>query len=178
MSHLSLLTRQSYVMDATSFKQLILPHSDAMFRKAYYVTADRDDAMDAVQEAIAALWEHRHELSSVRDIRSYALATAKRQALTLLRRRTATSDISTIAIAYLDPNSDTAQQIEHSDELSIVKKLMESLSPKERLIMKLRAQAECSIDEIASITGLTDDNIRQILSRSRRKLKELYNNFV
>lgn len=166
------------VMDSTTFKQLILPHSDAMYRMAYYVTADRDDALDAVQESVASLWEHRSELSGVQDVRSYAVTTAKRHAITILRRRTNPTDSMDSATMVPDPDADTALKVEHSDALSKVRSLMESLTPNEQQVIRLRSQAECSISEIASITGLKEDNVRQLMSRARRKLKELYSKII
>lgn len=170
--------RQLNVMDSTTFKQLILPHSDAMYRMAYRVTADRDDALDAVQESVASLWERRGELSDVQDVKSYAVTTAKRHAINILRRRTGSTDPLDSATMVPDPDADTARRIEHSDTLSKVRSLMESLSPNERQVIRLRSQAECSISEIASITGLNETNVRQLISRARRKLKELYGKII
>jgi len=173
-SHNTAVQRLLIVMDSTTFKQLILPHSDAMYRMAYYVTADRDDALDAVQESVASLWEHRGELSGVQDVKSYAVTTAKRHAINILRRRTNPTAPLDSATMVPDPDADTALRIEHSDTLSKVRSLMESLSPNEQQVIRLRSQAECSISEIASITGLKETNVRQLISRARRKLKELY----
>lgn len=178
LSHIGSVTRLIVVMDSTTFKQLILPHSDAMYRMAYYVTADRDDALDAVQESVASLWEHRGELSAVQDVRSYAVTTAKRHAINILRRRTFATDPMDYATMVPDPDSDTASRVEHPDMLSKVRSLMKSLSSNEQQVIRLRSQAECSISEIASITGLKEDNVRQLISRARRKLKELYNNII
>ena len=165
-------------MDPKSFKQLILPHSDAMYRMAFYVTGDRDDSLDAVQESVASLWEHREALYQISDLKAYALTTAKRHAIDILRRRPGMSMTIDSLSAHPDPDADSGRQTEHADTLSRVRELMKSLTPNERQIIELRSQADCSIDEIASITGLKEDNVRQVLSRARRKLKELYKKII
>ena len=146
-----------------------------MYRMAYYVTADRDDALDAVQNAVASLWENRDELDRVTDMKAYAIVAAKRHAIDLIRRRMHKAESIDSASACADPDADTMRRIEHADALSKVKILMESLNRNEREVMRLRSQAECSVKEIASITGYSEENVRQILSRARRKIKELYN---
>ncbi|MCM1504021.1 MAG: sigma-70 family RNA polymerase sigma factor [Muribaculum sp.] len=166
-------------MDTVSFKQLVLPHSDAMYRTAFYVTHDRDDALDSVQESVADLWEHRDALEGVADIRAYVMTTVKHHALDLLRRRPfAGESIEDAGAAIPDNSADTASRVEHSDTLAKVMDLTSSLSDNERRILLLRSQSDCSVDEIASVTGLKEDNVRQILSRARRKLKELYKKII
>jgi RNA polymerase sigma-70 factor (ECF subfamily) len=54
--------------------------------------------------------------------------------------------------------------------------LMSQLPPQQQEVMKLRTWGDCSLQEIAEITGMSHDNARTLLSRARRKLKELYNN--
>ena len=149
-----------------------------MYRMAYYVTNDRADALDAVQETVASLWEHRERLSDVQDIKAYVLTAAKSHAIDILRRRMHAVDPIDAHGAYPDPNADTMKRLEHSDTLTKVRELIKSLTPGEQQVLKLRSQAECSISEIASVTGLKEDNVRQLLSRARRKLKDLYKKII
>ena len=54
-------------MDSTTFKKMILPHYEEMYRVAYIILEDRHDAFDAVQEAVVKRSEeHTSELQSQR----------------------------------------------------------------------------------------------------------------
>lgn len=44
--------------------------------------------------------------------------------------------------------------------------------------MRMNALEGQTPDEIAGITGLNAGNIRQILSRGRKKIRELYNKYT
>ena len=55
---------------------------------------------------------------------------------------------------------------------------MNKLPEQQRQVLQLRAFNECSFEEIESITGLTSVNVRTLLSRGRRRLKELYNQVI
>lgn len=73
---------------------------------------------------------------------------------------------------------DIRKIIEGREKLQIVKALINNLPEQQRNILKLRAIGECSFEEIQKLTGLSDVNARTLLSRARRRLKELYNNYI
>jgi len=52
---------------------------------------------------------------------------------------------------------------------------MEGLPATQQLVMKLRHMDECSMEEIEQITGLTAVNIRVLLSRARKTIREQLN---
>ncbi len=162
-------------MDTVSFKRLVLAHSDAMYRTAFYVTHDRDDALDSLQESVADIWEHRDALEKVSDIKAYLTTTVRHHAIDIIRRRPYLGEpIEATGTNSPDNGTDIALKVEQADTLAQVMELTKSLTYNERRILLLRSQADCSVGEIASVTGLKEDNVRQILSRARRKLKELY----
>ena len=60
------------------------------------------------------------------------------------------------------------------DALILANKLIKQLKPQQQRILTLRSREECEMAEIANLTGETEDNVRAILSRSRKKLKEMF----
>ncbi len=146
-----------------------------MYRYAYFILYDKDDALDAVQSAIATLWEKRNSLSSVDNLAAFCITSAKHQAIDILRKRPR----SIITLDEITEQEDTTPSVsdtmEYSESLDKVKSILSTFSPVQQEIMRLRSQAECTVEEIAYITSMTEDNVRQVLSRTRRKLKELYN---
>lgn len=146
-----------------------------MYRYAYFILYDKDDALDAVQSAIASLWEKRNSLSSVDNLAAFCITSAKHQAIDILRKRPR----SIITLDEITEQEDTTPSVsdtmEYSESLDKVKSILSTFSPVQQEIMRLRSQAECTVEEIAYITSMTEDNVRQVLSRTRRKLKELYN---
>ncbi len=162
-------------MDAKSFKHKVMPHYDLMYRYAYFILYDKDDALDAVQSAIATLWEKRDTLASVDNLAAFCVTSAKHQAIDILRRRPR----SVVTLDEITEHEDTAPTVtdtlEHVENLDRVKSILSTFTPVQQEIMRLRAQAECTVEEIAYITSMSEENVRQVLSRTRRKLKELYN---
>jgi RNA polymerase sigma-70 factor (ECF subfamily) len=160
-------------MDATTFKEIILSRYGDMYRMAYAIVQDSDDAKDVVQDAVARMWVHRRELTGVESPGAFCTTTVKRVAIDLLRARSRRPD----AVEQIDdesaPRTDAHAGIEDADILRQVERMLDALPPNQREVIRLRSHADCSIDEIASITGLTQANVRQLLSRARRSLKQL-----
>jgi RNA polymerase sigma-70 factor (ECF subfamily) len=58
------------------------------------------------------------------------------------------------------------------NEAFLMKELIDQLPPKEKNVITLYLLDEFSYEEIEHATGLKQGNIRQIVMRGRRKLKE------
>jgi RNA polymerase sigma factor (sigma-70 family) len=67
-----------------------------------------------------------------------------------------------------------AQGIEADDIKEKVERFVARLPEKQRRIMTMRMQG-ATTDEIIEATGLSVDNVRTILSRTRQLIKEFYN---
>ena len=52
--------------------------------------------------------------------------------------------------------------------------LIEKLPEQQKEVMKLRHYSECSMEEIVDLTGISATNVRTILSRARKKIKEQF----
>lgn len=64
--------------------------------------------------------------------------------------------------------------VEGKEALGNVLKLMRLLPETQRKVVELSSVRGLSNAEITDITGLSDENVRVLLSRGRRRLRELY----
>ncbi len=160
-------------MTAEEFKSKVMPYHQAMYVAARMILGDDDDAADVVQETMITLWQRRQRMVGIDDLKAYSVAAAKHKAIDSLRRKVERAELS-----VLDKNTDDSQdqfrRLSESDELNKVKNLMNQLPENSRKVLELRAYADCSVEEIEEITGLSGSNVRVLLSRGRKKLKELY----
>lgn len=163
-------------MDSSAFKHLLLPHYRRMYSTAMVILRNSDDANDAVQEAFTRLWERRDELPNIDNSEAYCVTTIKRICIDRLRSKTVTINDITEDTLLISDNSDI--HADNRESLQLVTLLMNQLPEQQRQVLQLRAFNECSFEEIESITGLTSVNVRALLSRGRRRLKELYNQVI
>lgn len=163
-------------MDSSAFKHLLLPHYRRMYATAMVILRNSEDASDAVQEAFTRLWERRDELPNIDNPEAYCVTTIKRICIDRLRSNTVAINEITEDSLLISDDSDT--QADNRESLQLVTLLMNKLPEQQRQVLQLRAFNECSFEEIESITGLTSVNVRTLLSRGRRRLKELYNQVI
>lgn len=74
-------------MTDQEFRADILPLQDAMYRVAFILLRNEEDAADIVQDTILKLWQKHKELSRSQNHKAYCLTAARNNALSLLRSR-------------------------------------------------------------------------------------------
>lgn len=155
-------------MDSKTFQLTVVPLYRELFAVAVSLTRNRDVAADIVQETMVKLWNNRARLDSISSPKGFAIATLRNTAIDWLRRQ---PDEFTLDEAY-----DTASTAPPPDPdgIAVINNILASLPPTQQRVIELNAFDGHSPAEIALITGLTADNVRQLLSRGRRKIKELY----
>ncbi len=161
-------------MDATDFRHIVMPHYRPMYRLAYAILGNSDDAQDAVQEAVAKLWHKRDALPDESKALSYCLTTVRNCCADMLRMRRHVPITDDLREMCPDDMTDLSQTIESRDTLNKVIDLAATLPEAQQEVLRLRSYGDYSLQEIAEITGTSYENARTLLSRARRRLKELY----
>ena len=153
-------------MDAAEFKQQFLPYHRKLYRTAFRLTENPQEAEDMVQEAYLKLWNKRDELAGVLNTEAYCV--------TLVKNR---PDEDGHAPEELNLPTDTniAREVEQRDEVNQVRRLIGRLPEQQKRVILLRDVNDCSFEEIEQATGLNAINIRVLLSRARKKIREQYN---
>lgn len=163
-------------MDSSAFKRLLLPHYRRMYATAITILRNSDDASNAVQEAFTRLWEKRDDLPNIDTPEAYCVTTIKRICIDRIRKNALPINEVTEDTLLISDDSDI--QADNRESLQLVTLLMNKLPEQQRQVLQLRAFNDCSLEEIESITGLTGVNVRTLLSRARRRMKELFNSNI
>ena len=67
------------------------------------------------------------------------------------------------------------REAELKDEVNQVKRIIRTLPKQQQQIVVMRDVNDCSYEEIEQATGLSSVNIRVLLSRTRKKIREQFN---
>lgn len=161
-------------MNNDEFKRRFLSFHSLIYRISYSILENRDDADDVTQEVYIKLWERRNNLGDVRNDEAFVVTMTKNMSIDLLRnnQRKTTSIIESKDLAF---ESGEEERLYARDELSNVMKCMHTLPKTQQQAIRLRHFADMSIQEIAMATEQTETNVRQLLSRARRAMKEILN---
>ncbi len=162
-------------MDAETFKQLFLPLHPRLYRAAHALLGNAEDAEDMVQEAYLKLWHKRDELDIRTNIAAYCIALIRNLCFDLMQTKRYTAEEPLPERMPEMPDADAGQRLEERDEWAHVKQLIARLPRQQRQVLWLRDVEECSMEDIEQATGLSAVNIRSILSRTRKKIREQFN---
>ena len=162
-------------MDLQAFKQHILPVQARLFRLAQMFLRNREEAEDATQNVLLKLWSNRQKLGTYQSVEALAVQMTKNECLDRIKlhsrqKLSYDADTSLAAAKEVSPYV----QVELTDSISLVRRLMDALPDQQKLVLHLREVEEYSLEEIEQVTGLSSANVRVILSRARQKLRENY----
>lgn len=158
-------------MTELEFRQRVMPLKRLMYAVALKMAFTPDDAADVVQESLIKLWNRRELIPpDPRELRLYCMTTLRNECISALRRRRETVSIETV----VNFSSQESERTELKDLLARIEQLIDSLPRGQALAIRLSCFNDLDTAEIAQSTGQTENNVRQLLSRGRRKLKELW----
>jgi RNA polymerase sigma-70 factor (ECF subfamily) len=165
-------------MDAREFKQRFMPHYKLLYRVAYYLTGNAQDAEDLLQDMYLKLWQKRDDLKEEADTQAYLVTIMKN--LFVDQRRHKRIDASEDIEAHASPPDERSldEQIGSRDEVQQVEGLIRQLSERDAKIIQMHLMEDRSYEEIESDTGLSQGNIRIIVMRAKKKLKQQFQNIT
>ena len=153
------------------FRKIWLPLADRFYRVAYHLLESRPDAEDAVQELYLKILSMHGKLVYVREPAAYGITLLKNICIDRIRRRESRRTEQLEEFIAADASGPEKQMAE-KDTLSRVMKEMERLPEKQAKVLRMRAVEGLEYDEIARRTGLSQVNIRVLISIARKTLKK------
>ncbi len=161
-------------MDTEASKTFLAPLYSRMYAVALAVLGNHDDAADAVQDAVMRLFEMCRRLGEggqVAHPESFAIFVVRNYAIDRLR------ELSRHRMRSLDDSGEIAVDGDNSDavdDFERVRTMMDSLTVNQRKVLEMTAIGGMDAREVAGELNLTENNVRQLLSRARKQLRRLF----
>ena len=163
-------------MTAEEFKKLYLPYHQKLYRLAFRILENSDDAEDLVQEVYIKLWNKRDELTHVENKEAYSVTLLKNLCIDYIRSKSKRMKQASENIEVAEKEV-LFEQISAKSDLELIKQLMTLLPEQQQRVLNLRHACGYTNEEVEKITGLTSVNVRVALSRGRSKLRELFKQY-
>jgi RNA polymerase sigma-70 factor (ECF subfamily) len=147
------------------------------FALAYRMLGSVSEAEDVVQEALLRVHQELEAGVQLASPRAFVATVTTRLAIDELRsarvrRERYVGDWLPEPI-ITDGQDDPVQHAETADSLSLAMLvLLESLSPEQRAVLLLYDVFDYGYPEIARIVGKSEENVRQLASRARRRVEQ------
>ncbi|UPS43834.1 RNA polymerase sigma factor [Prevotella sp. E15-22] len=165
-------------MDAREFKQRFMPHYKLLYRVAYHLTSNAQDAEDLLQDLYLKLWQKRDELPDEAMKEAYLVTMIRH--LFVDQHRLKRLDTSAELKEEASPPDERSldHQIDAKDEAQKMEGLINELPGRDAKIIRMHVVDNLSYEEIEQDTGLSQGNIRIIVMRTKKKLKQQFNNIT
>jgi RNA polymerase sigma-70 factor (ECF subfamily) len=165
------------------FENSVLPHLDAAYNLARWLTRNEQDAQDVVQEAYLRAFRYFDGLRGG-DARAWLLAIVRNAGYTWLEKNrpaemVAIDDAGIIAsdvesVGHAVPSESNPEVILlQSVNRKLVNQALEDLPVAYREVLVLRELEDLSYKEVAAIAGVPLGTVMSRLSRGREMLRKL-----
>jgi RNA polymerase sigma-70 factor, ECF subfamily len=168
--------------DTDAFRVLVERYSRKVFRLAYRMTQNEQDAEDVVQEAFLRAYRRLKQFESRSSFGTWIFRITANAAMDLTRKRgrheqaeqpIPETEDSADALAQMPAPDPTPDRILLSGELKHkVESVLASLSPQVRTAFVLRHYEGMSIEEIGSVLGLKVSATKNSIFRAVQKLRK------
>ena len=154
---------------------MVREHSRFVFRVAYSILRNRDEAEDATQEVFIKVLKNKEKLAEVREQKLWLAKITWRVALdwkkAMDRRRPA--EDSELLLDDLSAHGHSAEQLLAEKQMAaLLEKLIAGLPADLRETLALSTVQELNSAQIAEVMGIPEGSVRTRLMRARTMLKE------
>ena len=165
-------------MNEISFRNVVLPLGDRLYRLALRITLNKAEAEDVVQDTLLRVWERRGEWEQIANPEAFATTVCRNLALDAMKRMgNHVESIEDTGADSVDRASTPYELMMQKDRISLVRQLINSLPEKQRSCMQLRDIEGKPYKDIAAILGITEEQVKVNIFRARQAIKQKYQEY-
>jgi RNA polymerase sigma-70 factor (ECF subfamily) len=155
------------------FEETLLPHLNAAYNLARWLTRNGDDAEDVVQEAYLRAFR-AFDAFRGEDARAWLLAVVRNTCYTWLRKKgeRPMEEFDEQAHGAADAAPDAEAVLLNQAALGSLNECLEALPPEFREAMILRELEELSYREISAIARVPVGTVMSRIARGRKRLQQ------
>lgn len=154
---------------------------DDMYTYATCLGFEENDIIDAIQDVFYNLCRSEKNIGDISDIKFYLLKSLRNRLVDIIKKEKLTVSLTnspTLQTTMCETGSHVEDLlINHEDEQEIQRKIKEMLailSPRQREIIYLHFIEGYDHAEVAEMMGLRYDNVRKMIYKSFKKLREKF----
>lgn len=158
----------------TRFEQLALPHLNRAWQLARWLARNDVQAQEVVQEAWLRAWRYFDGFSgNAEDARAWLLAIVRNAFYDSVAVKPETEPLDEAGPDAVDWRFNPEILAARADARRVLEQALRQLPVAYREMIVLRELAECTYEEIATLTGLPAGTVMSRLSRARSQLAQL-----
>lgn len=173
------LISRSQQEDAVAFSLLVSTFQPLVFRLAFRLLCDEDEAKDMVQETFVKVWLALGKYNGECRFSTWLYKITCNTCYDRLRSLRHSpldgeADYSNSA-AYLSSDENVESMVANKQLRELILRYTDELSPRQRLVFTLRDIEELDVPDVQTITGLSAGIIKTTLYLARKNIRNKMN---
>lgn len=152
-------------MTTSDYNKCVDDHADGLYRFILKNMKDEEDSRDVVQDAFEKMWRNVENIDSNKS-KSYLFTTAYHTMIDKIRKRKHVSDYAEVVESSLFHTE------QYNDLKTVLNNAVNLLPETQKAVILLRDYEGYSYEEIGTITGLSESQVKVYIYRARLFLKE------
>ncbi len=154
------------------FERLFKDNYPHMYRMAFSMVENADDAKDAVNQVFTQMWKGKPKVSDS-QLRGYLLAATRNQCLHILRQRQLRRQME----EALQRDEVACRDEEREELLHELQQIIDdNLTEQDKRVLQLHYDEEMTYAETATVLGISTAAVNKHITRSLAKIRETFKN--
>lgn len=156
------------------FGELYQKYERPLQRFVFRVVKSEAQAKDVVQEVFVKLWEHRQEISQIRNIEDWLYKVTEHKMIDFLRKAAADGRLREALWNKAQVSVRETEEIVQAREChSIIYKAVDQLPPQRKLVYRLNREKGLNHEEIATALSISRHTVKNHLAMALRSIQRL-----
>ena len=152
------------------FERLFKDNYPLMYRMAFSMVENADDAKDAVNQVFTQMWKGKPKVSDS-QLRGYLLAATRNQCLHILRQRQLRRQME----EALQRDEVACRDEEREELLHELQQIIDdNLTEQDKRVLQLHYDEEMTYAETATVLGISTAAVNKHITRSLAKIRETF----
>jgi RNA polymerase sigma-70 factor (ECF subfamily) len=177
--------------DREAFRVLVERHSRNVYRLAYRMTGNSQDAEEVVQEAFLRAYQKLRQFAGNSNFGTWVYRIAANHAIDRMRRRNSEDSRRQLPVRLIeeglevdpvvtapDPAPSPERLAESAQLATRMKEALDALTPAERTAIVMRHWQGCAIEEIAAVLKSNSNATKNTVFRAVSKLRKALEPFT
>lgn len=159
------------------FEQAYIDFGDQIFRYVYFRIFDRDMAKDLTQETFYKVWDYLAKGKEIENLKAFLYRTAHNVTVNAIRAKKPVVSLDDMhdTMGFDAADTSAEQTVQNARDVREVIDSFSILKPQDADLMKLRYVDGLSVQEISSVTQMSENNISVKIHRLIERLREYHN---
>ena len=156
-----------------AFAEIVRKNQNLVYATVFSILGCPQQSEDIAQETFLVAWKNYGSLQSEEKLSAWLCGIARNLSRKWLRDNCKKTQPLTDEIAEPSQNNDDFDQLSRNEAANLVWNSLKHLSEKYREPIMMFYQKQNSVKEIATALEISEDSVKQRLSRGRRQLKKI-----